>query len=285
MSLLITSAQNPRLKEFASLRDAAARRESGRFLIEGHREVGRALAAGVVIETVLACPEVFRSRSYEAEAVLRAAEQAGVERIDFSAAAFGKLSAREHPDGILAVAFMRPLALADLGLGTPPLVLIVEGVEKPGNLGALLRTAEAAGVDAVIATDPATDFHNPNVIRAAQGASFSVPTAVASGPEVAGWLVEHALTVAATTPDTSSLLWDFDFSQPCAILLGSEAHGLSSFWLKKRALDQAGPSFPQLVPLRLPMAGASDSLNVSATAAIALFEAVRQRAAGGLRPA
>ena len=280
MPLRITSAQNPRLKAVARLREAAGRREAGRYLIEGHREIARALAAGVVLETLYCCPEEFRSRQYEADAVIGTATEAGVELVDLSAGAMAKISGREHPDGLIGVAVAVNRSLADLVLGEVPLVLVVEGVEKPGNLGALLRTAEAAGADAVIATDPATDFLNPNVIRAAQGASFLVPTAVATAVETAAWLAGHGLAIAATTPDAEALLWDFDFCRPAAILLGSEAWGLSASWLEPAGdggTDRVGPA---VTAVRLPMAGTSDSLNVAATAAIALFEAIRQRRSG-----
>lgn len=277
----ISSTQNPRLKAVAQLRDASARREAGHSLIEGHREISRALQAGVPVVSLWYCPAVFGAREAEADAVVAQAGQAGVELIELSPQAMAKVSARQNPDGLIAVARIVERPLADIPLGLAPLVVVVEGVEKPGNLGALLRTAEAAGADAVIATDPATDFHNPNVIRAAQGASFLVPTAVATPEEIAAWLAANGLAVAATAPDADALLWDFDFRRPAAILLGSEAWGLSAFWLESGGACAGDTAQPAVTPVRLPMAGASDSLNVAATAAIALFEAVRQRGRSG----
>lgn len=264
----ITSVQNPRIKQLVRLREARERRETGCFLIEGRREIARALAKGVELTEFHACEADFPD---PAEDTALAADIAARVPLAFHTAkeAFAKASHREGPDGFLAIARMWPLGLERLELSANPLVLVAERLEKPGNVGALLRIADAAGADAVVLADPATDLFNPNVVRAAQGALFSVPTAVADNATLLAWLREHGIAPVATTPASSQVLWDTDLSRPTAILMGSEAWGLSDFWLREHR--------DAVTPMGLPMSGQTDSLNVSACAAICLFEAVRQR--------
>jgi RNA methyltransferase, TrmH family len=264
-STLISSPHNPLVKQVVRLRDATHRRRQQRFLIEGRRELERAIACQWPVETVLFCPELWNADN-PAWDLVTAAEDAGCALAQLAAAAFTKAAYRENPDGLLAIALLPHRALDDF---TPPadaLILVVEAIEKPGNIGALMRTANAAGCHALIISEPACDLFNPNAIRASQGAFFDLPTFVSTNPVVDAWLTRHALQRIITSPSATTHLWERDLVQPAAFILGAESSGLSSAWLC--AASNA---------VSLPMAGVSDSLNVSATAAICLFEAVRQR--------
>jgi TrmH family RNA methyltransferase len=260
----ITSLQNPRLKRLIRLRDRRARDEEGAFLVEGYREVRRALERKVVLG------ELFFSRDWflgeNEPALLAEAEAAGAKLFELSKDAFAKVAYRERPDGILAVAPQWRRKLADLSLPAAPLILVVEAIEKPGNLGTILRSADAAGCDAVIVCDPVTDLFNPNVVRASTGVLFSVPCVVEESATVLEWLKGHKIRAVATTPAAKEVYSDADLRGPLAVVMGSEQYGLSEFWLKQADL-----------PVRIPMAGQADSLNVAMAALITLFEAVRQR--------
>ena len=265
-SEVIRSRQNPRVQALARLAERREREATGRFPIEGTREVGRALEAGVNPEALYFCPSLFK-RPDAARAVLTRAGSAGAELVELGEEAFDKIGYREGADGLVAVAKTWKPALDALPAPkVAPLYLIVEAVEKPGNLGALLRTADAAGCDAVIVCDPVTDLFNPNVVRSSQGAVFSMPAAVAGREAVAAWLRERGVAVLATTPDGTTPHWEPDYTGPSALLLGSEKDGLSDFWLK--GADRL---------VGIPQLGSADSLNVGMAAAICLFEAVRQR--------
>ncbi|HEX4721119.1 MAG TPA: RNA methyltransferase, partial [Pseudonocardiaceae bacterium] len=181
---------------------------------------------------------------------------------------FEKIAYRESPDGWLAVVRTVPTDLAALDLSPNPLALVCESVEKPGNLGAMLRTADAVGADAVIAAQPITDWGNPNVVRASKGTVFAVPVAAADSVDVLAWARKGGLRVVAATPDTDTLFTDVDLSGPTVIAVGSEKHGLTDAWLE-----------PADVLVRIPMAGLVNSLNVATSAAIMLYEALRQRRA------
>ncbi len=257
------SRQNPRVQNLARLRERAYRDEQGRFLVEGRRELERALARGVV-EEIYFCPENFRGD--DETALLERAAQAGVARCRLAPSAFEKASLREGPDGLLGIARAWQTTLDHLPLPANPLLLVVERVEKPGNLGALLRSADAAGAAGVIVCDPVTDLFNPHVVRNSQGALFSVPVAAAATGETLAFLHQHNIAVVATTPAASFDYWDVDLRGAAAIVVGGEKDGLTQAWL-----DAASQQ------VRIPMAGQSDSLNVAAAATLALFEAVRQR--------
>jgi RNA methyltransferase, TrmH family len=265
--LEITSLANPRIKHLVALRRRRVRDADGVTLVEGYEELGLALSAGVRPQALYHCPELAHG---DPLGVVGHVAELGAELIGVSKPVFAKIAYRESPDGWLAVVPTVDTALDRLQLGEQPLLLICEGVEKPGNLGAILRTADAAGVTAVIATDPVTDWGNPNLVRASKGAVFSVPVAAAPTARVLPWLAERGLTVAAATPDGEVMLADADLAGPVAIAVGSETHGLSAPWL-----GQAG------VTLRIPMFGRADSLNVAAAAAIVVYEAVRQRIVRG----
>lgn len=256
----ITSAQNPRLKAVANLHKRRQRDAEGLMLIEGGDELALALAAGVQPRTVLTCPELHR----QPQPALRLPP--GTELLELARPIFEKLAYRENPDGWLAVAPVPQRALTDLVLRQPPLLLVAEAVEKPGNLGAMLRTADAAGVDALIVCDPATDLANPNVVRASRGALFTVPVAQAGNTETLSWLKTQGVAVVAATPQAALPYTDADLRGPVAIVVGAEDTGLSAEWLAAADLQ-----------VRIPMSGKVNSLNVAASAALLVYEAVRQR--------
>ncbi len=263
----ITSLQNPRVKQLVRLRERRERDDAGLFLVEGYREVRRALEKNVRLQELYFCPEWFLGENEPA--LLDQTRQAGAQLFELSKEAFAKVSYRDRPDGLLAVAPQWKRGLGDLALGPHPFLLVVESIEKPGNLGTILRSADAAGVDAVIVCDAVTDIFNPNVVRSSTGVLFNVPVVVADSASVLAWLREKGVRAVATTPDTPHLYTQTDLRGPLALVMGSEQYGLSQFWLKEaNAL------------VRIPMAGQADSLNVAMATIITLFEAVRQRSGG-----
>jgi TrmH family RNA methyltransferase len=257
VSVRITSTANPRVKAFAKLKTARERARSELFLIEGVREVERAIAADVEIVTLLVCPELLG----EAVPVIPTT----VERLELAEAAMGRVAIRQNPPGLIAVARQFDTRLSSLELSETPLVLIAEDVEKPGNLGAMLRTADAAGVDAVVVAGAGTDVFNPNVVRASQGAVFSVAVARGSTAEVIEWALGQSLAVVGGYPDDADDLWDVSMTGRVAILVGAEDVGITDAW--------AGIA----KPVRIPMLGTADSLNASVSVGVLLYEAVRQR--------
>jgi TrmH family RNA methyltransferase len=250
-----------------TLRRRRVRDEAGVTLVEGYEELELALAAGIKPRQIFLSPEIIDRGQQRLADV---AAERGAEVFLVSAAAFRKVAYRESPDGWLAVVPAVGGELAELELGANPLVVICQGVEKPGNLGAILRTADAAGVAAVIATDPVTDWGNPNVIRASKGTVFSVPVAASNSERVLGWLADNSIRLVATTPGAEMLVAEGDFSGPTAIAVGSEKYGLPDEWLSRAD-----------VLVRIPMFGRADSLNVATSAAIVCYEAVRQRMGPG----
>ena len=260
----ISSLQNPRVKELVRLRDRRPRDEAGVFLVEGYREILRALDRGVQPRELYFSSDWFLGTNEPA--LLARAEAAGAKLCELSKEAFAKVAYRERPDGLLAVAPQWRRRLEDLVLPAAPLLLVVEAIEKPGNLGTILRGADAAGCHAVIVCDPVTDIFNPNVVRASTGVLFSVPLAVKESARVRAWLREKSVRAVATTPAATTIYSAADLRGPLAVIMGSEQYGLSDFWLREADL-----------PVRIPMAGQADSLNVAMAAIITLFEAVRQR--------
>ncbi len=266
--LIITSPANPRLKSLVGLRRRRAREESGATLIEGFEELALALEAGIVPRTLFFCPELMLDPGIQLRTVDEVA-QGGAETVRLGRAAFEKAAYREGPDGFLAVVDAVARQVAQLALGPDALALVCQGVEKPGNLGAMLRTADAAGLEAVVAADPVTDWGNPNLVRASKGTVFSVPVASSSTAETLAWLAGHHVALVATTPDTDVDYTDIDYSGRIAIAVGAEKHGLTDDVLAAAAYR-----------VRIPMAGRANSLNVATSAAIVIYEAVRQRRAG-----
>ena len=233
--------------------------------MEGLRETGHALGAGFEVEQVYFCPEFFPSEEHsDFVDELRRTGSAPLTRL--SEEAFEKASHREGPDGIMAVAKQQGNTLAELSLPEKPLLLVIEGIEKPGNLGAILRSADGAGADAVILVDCVLDLYNPNAIRSSQGLVFALPIVNCGRESFMNWLKENEISCCATTPDTEAMHWDVDFRGATALMLGSESDGLSDYWLEKA--DER---------IRIPMCGRADSLNVAAAAAVCLYEARRQR--------
>ena len=222
-----------------------------------------ALESGVVPREFWHSPDF--DRPVPADVVDRLAAL-GVDLVQTSQDAFEKFSYRESPDGWLAVVPAPGRPLEQLELGAAPLVVVCEAVEKPGNLGALLRTADAAGVDAVVSADPRSDWGNPNVVRASKGTVFSVPIAAAGTDNVLGWLRTHGIAVVVGTPDATDFYTDVDLTGPVAIVVGTENEGVTAAW--RDAAD---------VSVRIPMHGRADSLNVATSAALLVYEAVRQR--------
>lgn len=252
----ITSTDNPRVKGYAKLKTARERARTGLFLIEGHREVTRARQSGVEVVTLIICDELLGDIATDSD---------GLDVLAVSAPPMKKIAMRENPPGVIAVARQFETDLNSLRLQRNPLILIVERVEKPGNIGAMMRTCDAVGADAIVVADPATDIFNPNVIRSSQGALFSVPVAVATTTAVIDWCANNGISVIGGYPTADAELWDTPMTGATAVLIGAEDVGISAAWS-----DVA-------TPVLIPMTGAADSLNASVSAAILLFEAARQR--------
>lgn len=258
----ITSVQNPYIKSLVQLQEKAkARRESGTFLIEGVREIELALNAGFEIETFLFLPELFNFRE-------SSLSNFQISAIEISREVYQKLAYRDTTEGLLAVAKAKDTSLESLQLPENPLILIAESPEKPGNIGALLRTADASGVDAVIIADPLTDLYNPNIVRSSVGGLFTVQIATATTKDVLEFLQLRGISLFSACLQDSIAYDSQDFTGKCAIAVGPEATGLSQPWR-----DAAKQN------VLIPMRGALDSMNVSVAAAVLIFEAVRQRKA------
>ncbi|MBR4156652.1 MAG: RNA methyltransferase [Bacteroidales bacterium] len=253
---MITSKSNPKIKNVVKLQKSSERREQNRIIIEGRREIERAVACGFIVDTLFICNDILK------ESVNIAANY--TEEVTLEV--FEKIAYREGSDGLLAVAIPKYADLKSFKPKKNPLIIVLETVEKPGNLGAIMRTADAAGVDAVIIADPRTDLYNPNAIRASIGTIFSVPLFACSSEECINWLRENEIKIYCTYLKASIDYLEADFRQGSAIVMGTEATGISDIWVD--AADQN---------LIIPMNGIADSLNVSVTTAIVVFEAIRQR--------
>jgi RNA methyltransferase, TrmH family len=263
MTQKIDSADNLRVKALAKLKELRGRKDAGQYLIEGVRETLRALQAGEQLEQLLVCPELMAEDNSE---VKELKQQGDVEFLELSQRAFLKLSVRQNPDGVIAVATIKEKSLADIPLRENALVLIIDGLEKPGNVGALLRTADAVNADAVIVTGFGTDLYNPNVIRASMGSLFSRPVLSLEASEVIEFLQAKKFKIVAATPHTKKVYWAEDFTASTAIILGEEHAGLSEVWLGAATTH-----------VSIPMKGLADSLNVATAGALLLYEVLRQR--------
>lgn len=258
---LITSIQNPFIKSLVQLQEKAkVRRQSGTFLIEGQREIMLAKKGGYEIETVLFVPEMLS----EAETAVLAGKWA--ELIAITKEVYQKLAYRDTTEGIIAIAKSKSLELADLELGDNPLVLVAEAPEKPGNIGALLRTADAANLDAVIIANPKSDIYNPNIVRSSVGCVFTTSIATGSTDQVIAFLKSKGISIYCATLQDSTSYHTQDYTTPTALVVGTEATGLSPDWREASTKN-----------IIIPMQGEIDSMNVSVAAAILIFEAKRQR--------
>jgi TrmH family RNA methyltransferase len=260
MHFTITSTQNPKIKNVLALDKARERKKQCLFVIEGKKEIAMALHAGYKIGNLFFCEDLMPRQDLEA---LGASDKLIV---PVSKEVFDKIAMRENSGGVLAIAEQKIHRLEDIKLKTNPLLLILESVEKPGNLGAILRTADAAGVDAVIICDPQTDFYNPNVIRSSIGCIFTVATASATSEDTLLWLKKNKIEIYCTYLKASQPYHLLDYKKPCAIVMGTESTGLSASWVKASTAN-----------IIIPMQGAIDSMNVSTAAAVVVFEAKRQR--------
>jgi RNA methyltransferase, TrmH family len=266
--MMITSMQNTRIKEVIKLRKRRERDEKKLFLIEGYRELLRATEVKKEMETLYYCPELFLGEN-EAE-LITAIQDLGACVIRCAKHVFEKISYRDRPDGLLAIAPHLTYSLEDVSQAIAgrkdPFIIVAEAIEKPGNLGTILRSADAAGADALIICDRCTDIHNPNVVKASVGTLFTRPVVEVSSEEAIAWLKDNDIVAMASTPSAEKEYTDFDMTKGIAIVLGTEQYGLSAKWL-----EQADAL------LRIPMKGTADSLNVAMASTILLFEVVRQR--------
>lgn len=258
MMEVITSAQNPKIKFLLELQQKSQeRRKSGLFVVEGRREIERCINNGYVVDTLFWCPEIFGEEEPRAD---------GARIFQVSPDIYNKVAYRGGTEGVIAEVVARQLTLEDIKLQKRALVVVMESVEKPGNVGAVLRSADAANADAVIVCDPLTDLYNPNLIRASVGAFFSVPCVACTSEQCISWLKANGIQILTAQLQDSCYYYEADMARSTAIVMGTEATGLTDKW--REAADSH---------IRIPMLGCGDSLNVSVSAAILMFEAVRQR--------
>lgn len=264
MKKVITSTQNPYIKDLVQLKEKSrVRKKTATFLIEGFREINLAIQGGYQLNTILFDPTIFDENKLENFS-------ATIEIIEISNEVYKKLALRESTEGILAIAKSKKLDLSELELSTEnPLILVAEAPEKPGNIGALLRTADAAGIDAILIANPKTDLYNPNIIRSSVGCIFTTNIATGSTDEIIAYLKQNNCAIYGASLTASVEYQTIDFTKPSAIIVGTEATGLSNSWLESTTKN-----------IIIPMRGAIDSMNVSVSAAIIIFEAVRQRQLG-----
>ena len=264
MKTPITSLSNPAVKDLVKLRQHRERAKRGMILIDGARALRMALCNGFPVSAVYFSQAVADKQAD----ILRKTQDAGGRVQAVAPAVFRKISYGDHPDGLLGVAPCPHVTLADLPGASQPLYLVAEGLEKPGNLGAMLRSADAVSATALVLCDGRTDIWNPNVIRASQGACFAVPVAIATATETLLWLRRGAVQVVAAAPTAPQSYYEVDLRPASALVLGAEHDGLTPVWRHE-------------IRVRIPMAGQVDSLNVAQTASILLFEAARQRLNSG----
>ena len=265
----ISSLANPKIKAVVKLRQRSHRDDARLMLVEGFREIFRALEHGYRPTQLFCCEELWLKHENEPAIVARC-QALGAECYACTRPVFEKIAYRERPDGLLAVGPQVACALADLTLPEKALLLVCEAIEKPGNLGTMLRSADASGAAAVIVCDPCTDIHNPNVVRASTGTLFSLPVAVAGAEETVKWLKDKGFSIMAATPHAEKLYFEQNLTGRVALCLGSEQYGLTETFMRDAGLR-----------VRIPMLGVADSLNVSAAATILLSEVVRQRIVAG----
>jgi RNA methyltransferase, TrmH family len=257
----ITSAQNPFIKSLVLLQEKSkARKQSGTFLIEGLREIELARKGNYEIETILFVPEITDNQ------IISKFSNSQIDFIEISKEVYQKLAYRDTTEGILAVAKTKSLSLSDIQLPENPLIVVMEAIEKPGNIGAMLRTCDAANIDAVIIANPKTDLYNPNIVRSSVGCLFTNQIATATTEETIDFLQKNNISFYSATLQNSTAYHTQNYSQPTALVVGTEATGLSQLWRDKATQN-----------IIIPMQGEIDSMNVSVAAAILIFEAKRQR--------
>ena len=266
----ITSAQNPKLKEVVQLLEKSKeRRTKGLFVVEGVREVAACIRNGYKLKSLFFNSSILSSRQVEDLLNHSSDSLSEISLFSLSAQAYSKIAYRENTEGVVAVVEQKRIGLDDISFGkrwSNPLVLVVESVEKPGNLGALLRTADACSIDAVIVCDPLTDLYNPNLIRSSLGGIFTNQVVACSNEEALVWLQKNNITIFTAQLQDSEWYYDTDMVQPAAIVMGTESTGLTDFWRNAAKAK-----------IKIPMLGELDSLNVSVSAAVLCYEAVRQR--------
>lgn len=269
--MLISSPKNPRIKAVVRLRDRRGRERDQKVLIEGYRALVRALEADYPVDQLYVCPEFFLG-SNEEELIHRYREH-GAAVFETTPEVFRKMAYRDRPEGLIGIGPQQRRGLGELSVPTapPPLLLVAQGIEKPGNLGTMLRSADAAGVTALLLCESCTDLYNPNVVRASTGNLFTVPIAESTTPEALTWLRGRGIRLLAATPHADTLYTEVDLRGPVAVAVGSEQHGLDPTWIE--ACD---------MPVRIPMMGIADSLNVATATALLLYEGLRQRLAAGI---
>jgi TrmH family RNA methyltransferase len=257
--LSITSSSNDRLK--------TVRRRAPVFLVEGHRQVARALEAGAPVRELYVAPELFLGP--RDAALVASAERRGARVVELGAAAFASIARNARADGLLAVVGRVPTSLAALRLGPRPLLVVGDAIERPGNLGTIIRTAAGAAADAVLVTDRVADPFHPEAVRGSVGTLFALPVAEASAEDAVSWLQQRGIRIVVASPGAELPYWEVDYAGAVAIVMGSERHGVGRSWLE--AADELAS---------IPMPGPVDSLNVAVASGVVLFEAARRRATG-----
>jgi TrmH family RNA methyltransferase len=267
---MITSLQNPKVKQVVKLRDRRDRDKSNQFLIEGYRELLRAVDSGHPVDTLFICEELFLGENEPA--LISRIQKRGAQIFPTTEDVFKKISYRDRPDGLLAIAPQLHPTLEEFAKSIEgnqnPFLVIAESIEKPGNLGTILRSSDAVGVDGVIISDRCTDLHNPNVVRASVGTLFTIPVIEAEGKKLIEWIKSRGIKVLAATPSAEANYTDIDLTGPLAIAVGTEQLGLSDLWMEEADLQ-----------VKIPMMGVADSLNVAMATTVLLYEALRQRTA------
>lgn len=261
---MLTSLHNPKIKEAVNLRESDYRKKSGLFLIEGRREFKLALTSQIEIKDVFLCLEFLEITDLPVEL-----KKKGIITCEVSSEVYNKIAFGNRKEGIVAIAREPRLSLTDLKLKNNSLLIVLEKIEKPGNLGAIVRTADASGADAVIASDSIIDIYNPNAVRSSLGALFTTQVVGAQAKEIIPWLRSNSIKIICALPRGDSSYTAVNFRESCAIVLGSEDKGLGDLW--KDNADYR---------VRIPMLGKSDSLNVATAAGVLLYEALRQRKSG-----
>ncbi|MDX9848782.1 MAG: RNA methyltransferase [Tenuifilaceae bacterium] len=259
---LITSRQNPRIKNLVHLQKSSERRKQGLFTVEGIKEIEKVVASGYQLHSVFYCPDII----FPSQVDDLFGANLPREVFEVSRDVYNRIAYREDSGGVVALACPREHNLQDLNPDSNPLILVIEGVEKPGNIGAIYRTADAAGISAIILCDSATDLYNPNTIRASLGCVFTIPTAICTSQEAIKWLKGNSIQIMASYLKAATPYHKADYKKPTAIVMGTEATGITKLWVNAADAN-----------IIIPMRGAADSMNVSTATAVLVFEACRQR--------